>query len=121
MTAAWPETLPEFVLSGAQETLTAEVIESAVTEGPSQARRRVRSQWRAFSAQVRCDQDQLATFETFYGETLVSGVLPFTWVHPRTRAAARFRFTGPPPQISPRGTGADGVFAAVSFKLIRIG
>ncbi len=120
MIAAWSATLPEFVLRGAQETLTAQVIESSIAAGESKVRQRIRGQWRPFSLQIRCSQAQLAKFETFYTTTLASGVLPFTWVHPRTRAAARFRFIGPAPQLSPLGTNADGVFATLSFKLVRI-
>lgn len=37
-----------------------------------------------------------ATFLTFYNTTLVNGILPFTFTHPRTEATANFAFVDPP-------------------------
>lgn len=98
-TPAWPATLPQFVLeSGYGEALPDVTIESQVDGGAPKRRRRFTTAWRPIDCAIECDATQAATFETFWGATCASGSLDFTWVHPRTRTAATFRWRGGPPQ-----------------------
>lgn len=117
MTAAWPSDLPEFLEGGATETLPNERVESAIANGAPQARRRIRGKTREFDATIYCPSENVAAFEHFYRDTLKDGVLPFTWVHPRTRAAGVFKFKGQAPAYAPRGSGE---VVMISFKLGRV-
>lgn len=117
MTAAWPGTLPQFVEEGAEETLPDDAIESQIDNGLPQTRRRRIMNIRDHKVAILCDATQLAAFEDFYRDTLKDGVLPFTWVSPRTQAAATFRFRQPPPQVTAR---ISGVLSAVQFTLVQI-
>jgi len=114
---AWPATLPEFFESGSHETPPTDRLESESEAGLSAVRRRLRSRTRAYEAAIVVDLTQLATFKTFHDTTLAGGVKPFTWVHPRTRAAAAFRFKGPPPAFTPR---ASGALILISFQLVQV-
>ena len=115
---AWPSDLPEFVQSSASETLEPGArIEGQSEMNKTTTRRRVKGRVRAFECAIAVTVAELATFEAFYLDDLGGGVLPFTWVHPRTRAAATFRFSGPPPKLSPR---ASGAMTIVSFNLTQV-
>lgn len=117
MVAAWPADLPEYVESGAQERPAEERIDSnADTLGRPGRRRRVRGRVRDFDVSIACTTAQVVALRTFYETTLVSGVLPFTWVNPRTQAPGVFRFQSPPPIYMPRVHGVT----MVSFKMIQV-
>jgi hypothetical protein len=117
VTAAWPATLPEFLEGGATETLPNERLESAISNGAPIARRRIRGKTREFDATIYCPAESVPAFEHFYRDTLSDGVLPFTWVHPRTRVAGVFKFKGAAPAYAPRGSGE---VVMISFKLGRV-
>lgn len=115
MTAAWPSDLPNFE-SGATESLPGTSVESSIANGPSIPRNRVRGKVRPFDGMIMVDGDQLATFRTFFNDTLSGGIFPFTRPHPRTGVTGVFRFRKPPPAVN---ASADNVFN-VTFKLVQI-
>jgi len=105
--AAWPGTLPQYVLEGGYgEALPNNRIESPADRGPPKSRRRFTQNVRPIQFAVRCDMSQRTIFEDFYITTLASGTLPFTWVHPVTQVATTFQFTGSPPQYKVGGSGS---------------
>lgn len=101
---SWPATLPQYVnVSGYQESLPDQTIESAVDAGPPKVRRRFTANYRAITATIWVDGTQRAAFETFFETTLAGGSLAFDWVNPLTQAAASFRFRRPPPAYEALG------------------
>lgn len=112
--AAWPSTLPQYVLEqGYEEKLNDQTIETPMDVGPPKVRRRYTKQFRTFSLTVRLSPEQKATFESFWQDTLAGGSLPFDWVHPLTRDAMTFRFRAPAPKMGSVG----GTDTMVSFTL----
>jgi phage-related protein len=110
----WPTTVPQFVLeSGYQEKYQDQVMESTMDAGPAKLRRRFTKSLRTFQVTLQMTATQAAAFETFWGTTCKGGSLAFDWVHPRTQAAATYRFRNPAPQFSSVG----GVAVRVSFTL----
>lgn len=110
----WPNTLPQYVLeSGYSEQIQDQTIESQMETGPAKIRRRFTKSLRQYQMSLYMTAAQAVTFESFWQSTVNGGSLPFDWVHPRTRAAATFRFRNPAPQI----TSVGGVNAIVSFNL----
>jgi hypothetical protein len=114
VTAAWPAALPQFVEAGSTETFPTERVESAVSNGAPQSRRRIAGKTREFEATLFCGAEAIEAFEHFYRDTLKDGILPFTWVHPRTQVAGVFKFKGQAPSYAPRG---GGEVVMISFKL----
>lgn len=101
---AWPATLPQFVLeSGYQEQLQDQVIETQMETGPVKVRRRFTKSIRTFQCQMLMTAAQQAAFESFWQNDCLGGSISFTWVHPRTRVAATFRFRTPAPQYQTIG------------------
>lgn len=98
--SAWPASLPQFFLeAGYREPLEDQLIESDMDAGPAKVRRRFTTATRIISGSIAMTQAQAAVFETFFATTCAGGSLPFTWVHPRTRAPATFRFRKPLPTV----------------------
>lgn len=111
---AWPATLPQFVLeSGYQEQLQDQVVETQMESGPVKVRRRFTKQVRTFQCQMLMTAAQHVIFESFWQTDCLGGSISFTWVHPRTRAAATFRFRTPAPQYQTVG----GVNVIATFAL----
>jgi hypothetical protein len=96
--AVWPISLPQspLMLQGFQETLPNTVIRTEMDVGPPKVRQRATAGIRAFTMIVQMTKAQVATLDTFYVSTLAGGSLPFDWTHPRTGAAATYRFVRPP-------------------------
>lgn len=110
----WPGTLPQFVHKpGYSEKPGENTLETPVDAGPAKSRRRYTGQVRRFSVTVEFTPAQQATFETFYQNELADGSLKFTWLHPRTRAAATFIFRKPHWAI----TGIVGINTMVQLTL----
>lgn len=104
----WPTTLPQYVLEqGYSENAPDQSIESQVDGGPVKQRRRYTTNFRPLKVTIRCEPDEVATFEDFYYDTLLGGTLTFDWVHPRTQAACVMRFRKPAPSIRPSGDAVD--------------
>ena len=94
---AWPATLPQQLLvSGYDESPPDLALRTAMSTGPAKLRRRSTADVRPIGGAMVMTTAQVATLETFYVTTLVSGTLSFTHDHPRTAVSSTFRFTAPP-------------------------
>lgn len=101
----WPISLPQIPLrDGYRETEPDVVRRFETDEGPAKQRPRFTTGVRPFVLQIEMDIDQVATFDTFYRDTLRDGNIPFAWKHPRTQVNTNFRFVGGQPQkVRPMG------------------
>lgn len=106
--ATWPAGLPQKPSKrGYSEKLPdPKRIRSNMDSGAIKMRRRSSSGIGNISCVFEFSSAQMTTFETFYNSTLSHGVLPFTWVHPRTGATLtdKWRFVDTP-KIDPQGEG----------------
>jgi len=84
-------------------------IRSEVDVGPAKIRRRFTGDHRKFNVAMDFTRADLAVFDTFYLTTTKGGSLSFSWVLPRTGAAADFRFLSVPTYrpTAPRGDGSE--------------
>jgi hypothetical protein len=64
--------------------------------GPAKLRPRYTSEVVAFDMTLVLTTAQVTTLENFYTAALAFGSLSFTWIHPRTLAAATIRFVSRP-------------------------
>jgi len=95
--AVWPASLPqEPLVEGFNERAPDTVIRTQMEAGPPRARRRFTAGIRHIECQVRLTPARVETLDAFFRATLAGGALPFDWTHPRTGAAATFRFVEPP-------------------------
>lgn len=95
--ATWPATLPQIPLKfGYSEKAAQNAIRSKMEVGPAKSRGRISAGVRDHKLQFILNPTQLATFETFYEVTLLSGSLSFTWIHPRTKVIGTWRITAVP-------------------------
>lgn len=103
--ANWPATLPQQVLlDGHSEGVPDTAIRTQMDAGPAKLRQRTTTAVRPIAAALLLTSAQVTTLDTFYVSTLSGGTLDFDWEHPRTKAAATFRFTAPPTYV-PLGNG----------------
>ena len=92
--AVWPVGLPQQVaVTGYQGAPRDNRIDTKMETGPPKSRRRST----AAMEEITCGQElltkaQIAILQAFYETTLLSGTLPFDWVHPLTGAAVSMRF-----------------------------
>lgn len=94
------------------------LLRSEVDVGPAKLRRRFTGDARRFSVALDLTRSELTTFDVFFRDTTEGGALSFDWKHPRTGAAAVFRFLRPPtyrPQ-APR-TASGGEWWRVTFDM----
>jgi hypothetical protein len=97
MPAAWPSTLPQQMdQEGYSETPPKLGIRTTMDSGPAKTRKRFSSGVRPISGSMPLTAAETEILDDFYLNTLQGGTLTFTWVHPRTGAAATFRFTKEP-------------------------
>ena len=100
----WPVGLPQLVLrDGYAETEPDVIRRTEMDEGPAKQRPRFTVGIRPFLVQIEVDVDQVATFQTFYEDTLKDGTIPFSWKHPRTQVNTDFRFVGQPQKMRVQG------------------
>ncbi len=93
----WPASLPQRVdRQGYRELPPETTIRTEMDAGPAKVRRRFTAGVRDFRVQLRLDGSQTTTLDDFYLQSCAGGAQPFDWVHPRTQAAATFRFAAPP-------------------------
>lgn len=108
--AAWPASLPQSpLLDGFRELREANVLRTSVDVGPAKVRPRYTTDLSVFAMGFVLTDAQLATFDTFYTETIFYGAEAFDWTHPRTGSAISGRLR-PPPQITALGAGLWSVF-----------
>ena len=94
---AWPSGLPQEVAGDNYvEAVPNNAIRSLTEVGPAKVRKRSTSAVRPFVVMVPMSEADIDTLDTFFVTTLSDGTIPFTWTHPRTGAAATFRFINPP-------------------------
>lgn len=93
----WPASLPQDVLvEGYDEAMPDLALRTEMDAGPAKVRRRFTAGVRTFKVGSAMTRAQVATLDTFFVTTVQGGALSFDWTHPRTQAAATFRFTRPP-------------------------
>ena len=111
--ADWPSTLPQIPLeNGFSESPPDTTIRTKMDAGPAKIRRRFTANVRPISLSFILRKAQIATLDTFYTTTTLSGSAPFSWLSPRTSSPESFRFTAPPEYVK-----ISGDFWAVSLKL----
>jgi hypothetical protein len=94
--ATWPSTLPQTPFIGFQVSHRSPVERFAADRGPEKVRRdglRARVVQRT---PCEIDGEQLATFRTFWQDTLLAGTQRFTWINFETGDSAECRFTREP-------------------------
>ncbi|MCW5699969.1 MAG: hypothetical protein KIT00_09020 [Rhodospirillales bacterium] len=93
----WPYSLPQRPLAqGFNEQAPNSVIRTQMEAGPPKVRRRFTAGKRTIDMQLRLNADQVETLDAFHDSSLQGGALSFDWVHPRTGAAATYRFVESP-------------------------
>lgn len=101
---SWPETLPAVpLLDGFHETVPDAVIRTSMEQGPAKARRRSTAAVRLFELHYLLDRAQLAALDAFFLTTLMGGVLPFGFPHPRGGGTLSCRFVRPPEYAAANG------------------
>jgi hypothetical protein len=104
MTAAWPSTLPEYVLEqGFSEAEPDQLMITSMEAGRPKTRRRYTTNNELFTAALAMTAAQRQIFQDWFRDDLRGGSLPFTWVHPLYRTAMTFMFRKPVPKWSVRG------------------
>lgn len=95
--ATWPATLPQKPLdTGYSEKAANNAIRSKMEVGPAKSRRRISAGVREHKMQFLMTWAQIETFLTFYEDTLLSGSISYTWLHPRTGVSGSWRIKAVP-------------------------
>ena len=92
--STWPATLPQSPLvAGYSEQRTDAKQRSTMSTGPAKVRRRFTAVPTTFEVQHLLTNTELATFETFYVDTLSEGTDSFDVPHPRTGTTVTVHYT----------------------------
>lgn len=92
-TLKWPAELPQIIrLEGLSGTRKTAVIRTVMDAGPAKARQRYTVSTKEFSGSVVLTEQQRQILETWYLNTLGSGVLRFRMLNPQTLEEKEFRF-----------------------------
>jgi hypothetical protein len=95
--AVWPASLPQAPnADGYAEHAPKTIIRTEMEAGPPKMRRRFTAGIRPFEMKIAMTKSETQVLDAFFVTTLVGGSLAFDWIHPRTGAAASFRFVKPP-------------------------
>jgi hypothetical protein len=96
--SAWPSTLPQALfLAGYSGTFPNVMIKSDMDAGPPKVRRRLTANIEPVMGKVILSTAQLATFTTFFNDTLAGGSLRFSWTKPPAHSiACEMRFSEAP-------------------------
>lgn len=116
--AVWPPGIARTPLvSKLRETAPNLIIRSAMDVGPAIVRRRFTAGISLFDVELLATRDELATFRTFFSDTILGGALAFEWKHPITGDTADFRIIDPPTYAptGPRQSGSE--FCRINFKM----
>lgn len=93
----WPNTLPQrFLNRGLTVQMGYPVVRSETDGGVAKVRRRFTKGVETVTGVLLLNATQVATFRSFYRDSLSAGSRAFTWVHPETDANVLMRFTAPP-------------------------
>lgn len=102
---AWPASLPQSpLLRGFVETAPDGLLRTAMDTGPAKTRRRFTAAVRPVKYPLLLTTAQTETLDDFFVNTLASGALSFTHIHPRTTLAATYRIIGKPQYIPVSGS-----------------
>lgn len=94
MAQVWPVTLPQKPLyAGNQETLPNNVISFSTEGGPAKRRKRYTAKGGTFPMTFKMTAAQLATYRTFYNDTIEQGALAFELEHPTREDTAYWIIT----------------------------
>jgi len=86
---AWNVNLPqELFVAGYGQSPPAVTIKSEMDAGPAKVRRRFTAGVSPVSGTMIMTAAQLATFDTFYNDTLLGGSLRFSWTTPPAHTVA---------------------------------
>lgn len=101
----WPSTLQQRLNVGAfNKNYGPANISTDMDVGPAKVRSRYTKRVDTYSAEIFIDFSLIDTWETFYGQTIVNGTLPFIATDPFTETDHAFRLQpGTPPQLAPLG------------------
>lgn len=102
--AAWPASLTKLSHNMDVTQLDGSV-RTPMDAGPSKVRRRFSAVPFYFQMTLAADDTELATFETFYADTVEQGSLPFDFVDPRNGVTKSCRFAAAPSYSSRKGSG----------------
>jgi len=95
--ANWPATLPQSSLSGSYgEKPPNTLLRTNMDAGPAKVRRRYTAGVRQYNVKLILHKTQVETLDVFYVTTTNGGADQWTWVNPRTKSAANFRFVSEP-------------------------
>ncbi len=99
----WPSELPSIpTVDSYMETFADTALRTQMDVGPAKVRRRISAGVEPLSVGLdHFSSAQVDILKTFYYTTLLGGTLRFDYPHPRTRATASCRFTGPPKITAP--------------------
>jgi len=93
----WPTTLRDLWLKDSfQETPPNNMIRTEMDAGPAKVRRRTTSNVRLFQGKLFLTKTLVATLDTFFVTSTVSGTLTIALNHPRTKVAGTYRFVSEP-------------------------
>ena len=93
---AWPGILPTAPLLGFRETAPDVGLRTKMDSGPAKLRRRFTAGVRPIEVPLVLDDGQLDALADFFETTTAGGTLRFDFVDPRSGAAVKCRFVGPP-------------------------
>ena len=95
---AWNVDLPtKLFVAGYGQSFPALTIKSDMDVGPAKVRRRFTAGVEPVAGTMIMTAAQLATFETFYNDTILGGSLRFSWTKPPVHTVAcEMRFTEVP-------------------------
>lgn len=98
-TATWPTAgnFPQRMQLGFKEAPVDQTLRTQMDSGPAKTRRRYTGIIRVSEGIITLTDAQLATFESFYYNTLEGGTLRFNWVRPADNSTViEARFVGAP-------------------------
>jgi hypothetical protein len=114
----WPAGLPQCpVLNAFSEQRQRNVVAFSPDVGPPKMRKRSTAVAVLTSVAYRMTTSHLATFNTFYEDTLEDGTLPFDWEHPITNVTYSWMFDA---REAPRIDRMTPATFRVSFSLLRL-
>ena len=95
--STWPATLPQKPQAqGFSEETPALTVRTEMDAGAAKVRRRFTAGVRNLNMTFELDNAQVATFDTFYTDTIKSGALPFDFPDPRTGNTVKVRMVNQP-------------------------
>lgn len=93
----WPASLPQKPQSqGFRETVPEVIVRTDMDAGPAKVRRRFTAAVRNLQMTMEMSNAQIATFDTFFNDTIKGGALNFDFPDPRTGTTVDVRIVNTP-------------------------